>query len=124
MSDPLEALAARAAGEPFFLAQVLAVHARSEGLDDAGLAATLGCAPGDMTMLRLCRTPRTDPDDFWDDITCIAERFRLDPEPLAEVVKRGRVVLRLQGAGPAAGGFLLAARDAEEEPPDKPSEAP
>ena len=61
MPDPLEALAARAVGEPFFLGWVLAAYAHSEGLDDAGLAASLGCPAQELVMLRLCRTPRRRP---------------------------------------------------------------
>jgi hypothetical protein len=124
MADPLEALAARAAAEPFFLASVLAAYAQSEGLDDAGLAAALGCPPGELAMLRLCRAPSAAAEDFWEDVRRIAERFGLDAHRLAEVVKRGRVVSRLQGTQPAAGGFLLAARDGEAEPPEKPPEGP
>ena len=122
MTDSLESLAARAAGEPFFLASLLAAYARSEGLDDAGLAAALGCPPGELTMLRLCRAPDTESPDFWDDVTRIAERFGIDPDRLAHVVKRGRVVGRLPTAGP--GGFLMAARDAEPPPDEPPPEAP
>jgi hypothetical protein len=124
MADPLEALVARAQGEPFFLASVLAAYARSEGLDDAGLAAALGCPVGELPMLRLCRAPRTDPDEFWEDVTRVAERFGIDPGRLAEAVKAGRVALRFQAPGPAEGGFLIAARDREPEPPEKPPEAP
>ena len=116
MTDPLEALAKRAEREPFFLASVLAAYARSEGLDDAGLAAALGCPVGELTMIRLCRVPRTDAGEFWDDVTALAGRFGLDAGRLAEAVKRGRVVLRLQAAQPG-GGFLAAARDHEPEPP-------
>jgi hypothetical protein len=119
MTDPLEALAARAEGEPFFLASVLAGYARSEGLDDAGLAAALGCPVGELVMVRLCRAPRADPGEFREDVACIAERFGLDPRRLAEVVKRGRVVLRLQAAGPGR-DLLTAARDHEAEPPPEP----
>lgn len=117
MPDPLEALAARAAADPFFLAWTLDAYAHSEGLDDAGLTAALGCPAQELAMLRLCRAPRTDPQDFWDDLTCIAERFGLDPQRLAEAVKRGRVVRRFQQAGQDAGGSLMAARDREAEPP-------
>jgi hypothetical protein len=126
MTDPLEALAARAATEPFFLASVLAAYAGSEGLDDAGLAAALGCPPGELAMLRLCRAPRVEPREFWDDISRIAEHFGIDPTKLAEAVKRGRVVLRLRAASPGAGGgFLMAARDAEPAPPPpEPPEEP
>jgi hypothetical protein len=123
MADPLASLAARAEGDPFFLGWVLAAHARSEGLDDAGLAAALGCPVGELTMLRLCRTPRTEPPGFWEDVTRIAGRFGIDPQRLARAVKRGRVVRRLQGDSgrsriPARpGGSLMAARDRELEPP-------
>jgi hypothetical protein len=124
MADPLDALAARAEGEDFFLAPLLAGYARSEGLDDAGLAAALGCPPTELARLRLCRAPRTDPREFRDDVARIAERFGIEPRRLAEAVKRGRVVRRFQGAGPAGGAFLMAARDREPEPPDNPTEAP
>jgi hypothetical protein len=124
MTDPLEALAARAATEPFFLAWVLAAYAASEDLDDAGLAAALGCPAGELAMLRLCRTPRTEPGAFWEDICAIAERFGIDPQRLAEAVQRGRVVWRMRGEPSAGGSFLLAARDREDEPEDPPPEAP
>jgi hypothetical protein len=116
MVDPLKALAARAEREPFFLAAPLAAYARSEQLDDAGLAAALGCREEDLVMVRLCRAPRDESSEFWEDVHCVAGRFGLDPERLAEAVKRGRVVLRLQAARPATGG-LMAARDRDEPPP-------
>ena len=122
MAEPLEALAARVADEPFFLAWLLGAYAYSEDLDDTGLAAALGCPVQELTMLRLCRAPRTDSQEFWDDVTCIAERFGLDPQRLAEVVKRGRVVRRFQQADQGSGGSLMAARDRENEPPKTPPE--
>src|SRR5437773_919886 len=114
MSESLKTLAERAAGEPFFLAWLLAAYAVSEGLDDAGLAATLGCPAQELSMLRLCRAPRTDAHEFWDDITSIAERFGLEPQRLADAIKHGRVVRRFQQADAGAGGSLLAARDRED----------
>jgi hypothetical protein len=125
MPDPLQALAARVEGEPFFLASLLAPYARSEGLRDAELAAALGCREDDLTMVRLCRAPRTAPEKFWEDVTAIAARFGIDPERLAEAVKRGRVIHGLEAARPRAGGGLIAARDREPEPrPGEPPEAP
>ena len=114
MPEPLETLAARAADEPFFLAWLLSAYAFSEGMDDKSLAAALGCPAEEMVMLRLCRTPRTDAKEFWDDVSCIAERFGLDPQRLAAVVKRGRVVRRFQDAD-QGGGSLMAARDREDD---------
>jgi hypothetical protein len=124
MADPLHALAERAEEEPFFLAAVLAAYARSEALTAPGLAVALGCRVEDLVMIRLCRVPRTEPGEFWEDVQAIAERFGIDPERLGEAVKRGQVVLRLQAARPAGGG-LLAARDRERDPPPVgPPEAP
>lgn|SRR5262245_28209177 len=120
MADSLETMAAWAENEPFFLASVLAAYARSEGLDGAGLAAALGCPVGDLAMLRLCREPRTESGEFWEEVVCIAGRFGIDPQRLAEAVKRGRVVRQLQGARPGTGGSLMAARDREEGPPASP----
>lgn len=117
MPDSLDDLAARAADQPFFLAWALAAYARSDDLDDAGLAAALGCPPRELAMLRLCRAPRTDPEEFWEDVAAIAERFQLDPTRLAEVVKQGRVVRRFEQADAGTGGSLLAARDREDSPP-------
>jgi hypothetical protein len=133
MADPLESLAARAEGEPFFLAPLLSAYARSEGLDEAGLAARLGCRPADLNLLRLCRAPRPERREFWEDVTCIAGHFGMASERLAEAVKRARVVARLQTVLPPqpapadadSAGFLMAARDRETEPPpDDPEEKP
>ncbi|HEX5269303.1 MAG TPA: hypothetical protein VFW33_02395 [Gemmataceae bacterium] len=121
MSDSLKTLAARAENDPFFMASPLAAYARGERLDDAALAAALGCAPGDLAMLRLCRAPRSDPAEFWDDVSRVAERFGIDPQRLAEAVRQGRVLLRFQAPRPGANGLLMAARDRE---PDPPAEAP
>jgi hypothetical protein len=119
MSGPLERLARRARGDPFFLAPLLACYAECEGLDDAGLAEALGCPPAALTALRLCRAPRPAPEEFWADVTRIAERFGADPERLAALVRQSQATLALRAA---AGGRLLAARDAEEGPAE--GEAP
>jgi hypothetical protein len=116
MTDPLDALARRAEGDPFFLASALAAYAGDKGLDDTGLAAALGCPGEHLTMLRLCRTPRTDAPEFLDDVTRIAERFGLDADRLAAVVKRGLVLRKFRSAGQAGEGFLMAARDGDDEP--------
>lgn len=120
MPDPREHLARRVATDPAFLAWALAGYARGEGLDDAGLAAALGCPVPTLTTLRLCRLPAADPPAFRQDIDRIAGRFGVDADVLAEAVRRAQALRRLQGG--AARGTLLAARDddrpAEEgEPP-------
>jgi hypothetical protein len=52
-----DVLAARASTDPFFLGSALSAYQRRHRLDDAGLAAVLGCAPALLTQLRLCRRP-------------------------------------------------------------------
>jgi hypothetical protein len=123
MTDPLAPLAARVADDPFFLAAPLAVLARTERLDDAGLARALGVPEGRLSELRLCRPARPEPEHFWPDIRQIAGHFGIDPETLADAVRRGQMVLRLRAdpSAPAGGtGTLLAARDAEPPPAEEP----
>lgn len=115
MSEPLADLAARAAGDPFFLGFTLAEYARAEGLADDRLATHLGCPVEGLTMLRLCRAPRPDPDGFRADVERVAERFGADPGSLAAVVRQVEGVIRLRDAGAATAdaGYFLAARDGD-----------
>lgn len=124
MSTALDHLAERVAADPEFLASALAEYARSEGVDDAGLAAALGCAPADLTRLRLCGNPRPDADRFRADVAAIAGRFGIDPATLAKVVRRGQALAQLRAAQPSevSPGFLLAARDDDRDPPPPPAE--
>lgn len=129
MSEHLERLARRVADDAFFLAPALALYARSEGLDEAALAARLECPLATLTLLRLCRMPHAQPPRFGQDIDCIATRFTVRAEVLAEVVRRGQNLLQLRATettAPDAAGFLLAARDRSDEPPPTPltEEAP
>lgn len=110
--NPLEQFARRACDEPFFLGWVLDAYARAGGLDDAALVAALGCAEGDLAMIRLCRAPRQDGVGFRKDVGNICERFGLEFDRLACAIKRGSALARMQGS--AGEGFLMAARDRED----------
>ncbi len=114
MADPLDALARRVESEPFFLASTLALFARSEALDEETLCRFLRCPRESFAMLRLCRTPDEEPTGFQRDVKRIAERFGLDENALAEAIRRGQTLQRLQQA--SASGTLLAARDGQQEP--------
>lgn len=113
MTDPLEKLARRVENESFFLACTLALFARSEALDEEALCRFLRCSRESLAMLRLCRAPDENPPGFQRDVQCIAERFSVDVDALMEAIRRGQALQRLRQT--AAGGTLLAARDAEEE---------
>lgn len=126
MHDPLASLAGRLARNPLFLAAPLARYAARHALDDAALAARLGCPPERLTDLRLCRNPHPEPPRFGQDVERIATHFGLDADRLAGVVRDGQALLHLNRpdtGGAAAPGFLMAARD-EEPPPPGPGEEP
>src|SRR5262245_50490972 len=114
MNDPLQSLARHVEDDPFFLASLLHLYAQSERLDDAGLAAALGCRAEDLVMIRLCRAPSLDPEGFREDVTRVAGRFGADKRKLAEVIRRGQVIQQMRAPETSPGRSILAARDREE----------
>lgn len=113
MTTHLETFARRLENDQFFLACPLRAYAQTEGLDDEQLAAALGCAPGVLLGIRLCRAPSADAG-FQNDIELIANRFGVRREALMEAVRRGQAISTMRGDLPSQQGFLMAARDAEE----------
>ena len=113
MSDRLEHFARRVAGDEFFLASALAEYADSEGMDDAALAAALGCPASSLARLRLCRRPRPDPAGMREDVTRIGEHFGIDPLRLAEMVRRADALVAMRRDVAGGAGALIAARDRE-----------
>src|SRR5262249_45529081 len=108
----LEKLARRVARDAYFLAAPLARFAHGQSLDDRGLAAKVGCNLETLTHLRLCRNPDPAPPSFWNDVHQIATRFGVDPDNLAEIVRLGQSLLKLENAEPdLERGSLIAARD-------------
>jgi hypothetical protein len=123
MNPFLEHMARRVADAPDFLACALAEFARSEKLEDNNLATRLGCTLENLTHLRLCRMPRSEPGLFWQDVEQIAGRYSADAEILAEVVRRGQSLFHLRNAVSDMArkpNLLLAARDDDREskPPE------
>ena len=117
MTDPdlLRRAAERVGQDHLFLASVLLTYARAEGLDDDGLAGRLGCAPEDLSRLRLCGRPRREAKEFRMDVHRIAERFGLDPARLAEVVRLADALDAFRRVGRATdSGLLAAARDRDD----------
>lgn len=69
------------------MAWALARGQAREGLSDEALAARLGLATVDLPRPGLCRRPRPE---RWDaDLARIAATFRIDPHPLAAVLRAG-----------------------------------
>ena len=114
MTESVARLARRVAIDPFFFAFALAEYAAAEGLDEAGLAAALGCSPDRLPHVRLCRAPRADPDGFREDVDRIAGAVGLARDAVATIARRGQVVAAMRataGEVPDGAGFLIAARD-------------
>lgn len=118
MSERLAALAKRAEGDPYFLAQALAAYAHAEGLTDAALAQRLGCLPSRLSAIRLCRKPRPEATQFQHDVDRIAEAYQIDGGVIAEAVRLADALAALGQMGDE-GGSLLAARDRERDEPDE-----
>jgi hypothetical protein len=114
----LRRAAERASRDPFYLASSLLAYVRSEGLDDAGLAASLGCDPDALSALLLCRRPTGRGAVFRADVEAIAARFGIDAARLARRIRDADVLVSLQGAtADRAGGLLAAARDRDGDVP-------
>lgn len=89
-SDAFVRAAVRAQSQPWFLAGALAQYQRAQALDDAALAAALGCASADLPRLALCRRPDpADPVAFAQDVVHLAQRFGLAADLLATICQVG-----------------------------------
>lgn len=119
-SELLRRAAERAAGRPFFLASALLPYARAEGLDDDALAEQLGCPPGELPAILLCRRPSGEGSMFRADVKAIADRFRLDATRLARMLRAADSLEAFGGA--TTGGLLTAARDRGDPESNAPSD--
>jgi len=114
VSERLVALARRVRNDPFFLASVLHEYARSEGLEEADLAAMLACPVEMLATLSLCRRPRPEPPLFRHDVELIATRFGVRAEVLASIVRHVDALTSMRRDAAVERGFLMAARDDDE----------
>jgi hypothetical protein len=112
--ERIAALARRVENDQFFLASALADYARSEELDEGGLATVLDCSIDTLNRLRLCRRPRPAGAEFQADLTGIAARFGLKADTLAQIVRRADVLVALRRGSASESGLLAAARDRDE----------
>jgi hypothetical protein len=112
--DLLRRAAERAGHHPFYLASSLLAYARAERLDDAALAASLGCDLDTLPTLLLCRRPTGSGAVFRADVEAIAARFGIEAARLAALIRAADALVSLRDA-PAdqPNGLLAAARDRE-----------
>lgn len=103
----------RAVDRPFFLAGALAGFRALRGMTDEQLATFLGCAPGILSELALCRRPDPAASTFRADVERVAAHVGAASEQLARLLREVDSVaaLRRAPAATADRGTLLAARD-------------
>ncbi len=95
------------------LGHVFEKYRQFENKSPEELAMELGCSLETMDWLALCRRP--DEDTFAEDLSAIAERFNVDPNGLASVIRHveslGVFAARQKGSHTARPGLMLAAQD-------------
>jgi hypothetical protein len=118
----------RAAAHPFFLASALEAYRSFNSLDDAALAAHLGCSLEDLPRLVLCRQPALDPTVFRKEVEQIASYASVKAERLAQLLREVETLEALQaaersGATASGRGLLMAAKDRAHEEKDTAKDA-
>jgi hypothetical protein len=81
-------LAQKLASNPDFMAFVLAIYQKQEGLDEEGFANRLGTLPEMIVRLALCKRPYANSRDFDDRISELSDFTLIDEATLAEVLYR------------------------------------
>ncbi len=112
--------AQRAVSSPFFLASILKEYQRVHYLDNEALATLLGCHVDDLPRLALCRRPAAEQQAFVRDIDHLAQRFHLQADQLAAIIRQVDTLAIWQQQMPfhqqaTYPGMLSAARDRDEE---------
>ena len=116
----LDFAARKAAQDPFFLGSAFKTWQAGEQKDEAAVAVYLGIAPELLSRLALCRRPNSrNPADFGREVSRIAEHFGIAPAALANLLRRADA-FEAQTATQKQPGYLMAARDYEEEEPELP----
>lgn len=122
--------ALRARTRPDFLAGLLAEYQEMNELDDAGLAAWLGCPTATLPRLALCLRPRDPAMRFQENLRQITEYTGVNSTRLARLVRAVDAVRAIRGeeGEDASSGLLMAARDREDvdaaPPPDGGEDTP
>jgi hypothetical protein len=117
MSDytpTLHRLARLARERHTLLAGLLAIYQDQEGLNEAQFAAFLKGTVNAMSLLALCRRPRTDTVNFRPDVERIAAYASVDATQLAKLIRAATAYEERSRIVGSRMRILLAARDRDE----------
>jgi hypothetical protein len=122
-SSPLLRYAAKkAAQDRFFFSKYLMEFRIAHGMAEDELAQFLGCSPGILPKLSLCRRPDPETPRFRSDVERIAIAFDIQPRRLAQLIREVDTLKALAKASPmrqeVPEGLLATARDAEDSESD------
>jgi hypothetical protein len=102
---------------PLFWGSILKQFKELRSLDEQGLAAYLDCSVASLSVIGLCRAPKTSSAHFREDLEEVAEYVGVKSEKLVQVVREVESNLAIGGSsvGPPqlanTQSFMLAARD-------------
>lgn len=102
---------------PLFWGSILKQFKELRSLDEQGLAAYLDCSVSSLSVIGLCRAPKTSSAHFREDLEEVAEYAGVKSEKLVQVVREVESNLAIGGSsvGPPqlanTQSFMLAARD-------------
>lgn len=118
-SSLLQYAARRAAQDHFFFSEYLIEFRNVRGMAEDQLVQFLGCSPGVLSKLALCRHPDPESPKFRSDVERIAAVFNMQPGPLVQLIREVdtmKVLAKLSLAKQEVPeGLLAAARDVDGE---------
>ena len=119
MDEHLIRFAQKATSDPDFFGHTLHLFAEGNALDEPQLCQRLGIDLEKLVKLKLCRTPRLDPEGFRKDTHRLGEVFGIDQKLIARIVREVRVTVGLQQTENISPKpeWSMAARDHSEEDP-------
>lgn len=124
-SKTLRRAAQRAIENDFFLAGILHEYQHANHLNDDALAQFLGCKSNDIPRLALCRRPFPHQEAFLSDLEHLSQRFHLNVDRLATIIRQVDTLRILREHHASAKGLnnpqglLQAARDRDDDRSDE-----
>lgn len=113
-TDPMQLLARKASEKGQFLGRILTNYAEENGLEMSDVASRLKCPPENVSILALCKIPRSSTQFFGLDVRSISDYAGCDAGELANLLRECstlEAMRKVGGASDSNDGMLMAARD-------------